>query len=157
MGSLCVNHDLRAVPWLDRGKKSHLSQVAHRNVTRPRFRPRRRIALRCLRARPIARLAQSEEVNSCKTGGEDLLAAIAILIRDEDAMHDAFILHADHAPLPFARNVVHEWSVSAAFGPARIGSGQRGVDHDQFSLSDAREAHPMAGRQAVDFGCGPRL
>src|SRR5215813_13278318 len=126
--------------------------MAHRNVARPPFRPRRRIALRNLRARPFSILAQGEEVNSGKTGSEDLVATIAIPIRDEDAVHDAFILHADHTPLPFARNVVHERSVSAVFGPARIGGGERGVDYDQLSRSGAREAQAMAGRQAVDFG-----
>src|SRR5262245_32988705 len=106
MGYLCVDHDLSAMPRFDCGKKPRLPQMANGNVARPRFRPRRGIALRDLLARPFTRLACGEQMDSGEAGGEDVVAPVAVPVGHEDAVDDALILGADHMTLPFPGNVV---------------------------------------------------
>ena len=120
------------------------------------FRPRGGIALGDFGAGPARVFGVAEEVDAGEAGGEDILAAVAVPIGDEDSVHDARVFGADDAALPFAGDVVDQRGLVAIVGCGGGGAGQGGVDHDEFAGAiDIGGAQAVAGGEAVDFGDGP--
>src|ERR1035441_8506744 len=159
--ALGVDRDLVAVPGFDGRQKSRLclvstAQVPDGDIAGTGFRPRRGVALGDFGARPARIFRIAEEVDAGETGAEDALAAVAVPIGHEDAVHHARVLGRDHATLPLAGDVVHQRRLIAIVGRGCGGAGERGVDHDEFTRAiDIGGAQAVGGGQAVDFGDRP--
>ncbi len=109
-------------------------------------------------AGPLAVLPQLEQMNAFETGGEDLIAPIAVPVDNVNAVHQPAILRGDGLALPLARAVEHQRRVAAVIGRLGIGRGQGRVDHHAFAAAiDIGRAQAVRRGNAVDLGRSPEI
>src|ERR1022692_1316388 len=157
-GAFLVDRHLIAVPRLDGGQITPLTQLAHGPVAGPGFGPRRGVALGDLGAAPTPVPAKFVQMNAGEAGGQDFVAAVAIPVHDVDAVDHALIPIRNGLALPFAWPVEHQRRVRVVLGVLDIGGGQRLVDH--YLLAAAVDIGPpqaVGSGQPVDLPDAPRL
>ena len=134
-------------------------EVSYGDIAGSGFGPRGGIALGDFGARPVSVLGRIGRVDAGEAGGEDAVAAVAVPIGDEDAVHHAGVFGADdaarfHSP----GTVVDQRGLVAIVGRGGCGAGEGGVDDDGVAAAiDIGDAQAVAGGEAVDFGDGPGL
>src|SRR5271165_1544126 len=97
-------------------------------------------------------------MNAEKATDQNGVAPVAIPVRDEDAVENAFLLVADQKALPLARAIVDKRNMATVVRAMSIRTSQGSVDQDLVARAvDIGPAQTMRGRNPVDFCCSPRF
>ncbi len=144
------------MPGLNSGQEAGAGQPANGDVAGSGFGPVRRVARGDFGARPAQVFAVLKEMDAGETGGEDLVAALAIPVHDVDAVDHAAVFGADELALPNCGAIENQRRLIAVIGSFGFGAGERRVDDYAVSAAiDIRRAQAVGGSQTIDFGDGP--